>query len=313
MRAFTLDSFDASPAVRDDLPTPNPADDELLVGVQASAVNPVDAAIAAGQLKDMVEHEFPVVLGRVHAGVVEQVGASVTRYAAGDEVFGFVLHANPTVHEGSWAELIVVPQDNSVARRPVNVEPEAAGAAPLAGITALLCVDALDVSGGDTVLVVGASGGVGSFAVQLLVHAGATVIAPGLPEDQEYLRDLGTTELLDRSADTAAAVRERYPNGVDALLDLVSYSPDDFNANAAVLKDGGRAAAPLSAAGDGPGRTNIMAVPSAENLDRLAEVLDAGILRVHIQKSYPLEQAGDALEALGATHTQGKLSIRVAS
>jgi NADPH:quinone reductase-like Zn-dependent oxidoreductase len=139
------------------------------------------------------------------------------------------------------------------------------------------------------------------------------VIAPGLPEDQEYLRDLGTTELLDRSADTAAAVRERYPNGVDALLDLVSYSPDDFNANAAVLKDGGRAAAPLSAAGDGPGRTNIMAVPSAENLDRLAEVLDAGILRVHIQKSYPLEQAGDALEALGATHTQGKLSIRVAS
>jgi NADPH:quinone reductase-like Zn-dependent oxidoreductase len=245
--------------------------------------------------------------------VVEQVGASVTRYAAGDEVFGFVLHANPTVHEGSWAELIVVPQDNSVARRPVNVEPEAAGAAPLAGITALLCVDALDVSGGDTVLVVGASGGVGSFAVQLLVHAGATVIAPGLPEDQEYLRDLGTTELLDRSADTAAAVRERYPNGVDALLDLVSYSPDDFNANAAVLKDGGRAAAPLSAAGDGPGRTNIMAVPSAENLDRLAEVLDAGILRVHIQESYPLEQAGDALEALGATHTQGKLSIRVAS
>ena len=86
MRAFTLDSFDASPAVRDDLPTPNPADDELLVGVQASAVNPVDAAIAAGQLKDMVEHEFPVVLGRVHAGVVEQVGAGVTRYAAGDEV-----------------------------------------------------------------------------------------------------------------------------------------------------------------------------------------------------------------------------------
>ena len=313
MKAFTLDSFDAPPALRDDLPTPRPADDELLVRMQASAANPVDAAIAAGQLKDMVEHEFPVVLGRDYAGVVEQVGAGVTRYAAGDEVFGFVLHANPTVHDGSWAELIVVPEDNSVARRPANVEPEAAGAAPLAGITALLCVDALAASEGDTVLVVGASGGVGSFAVQLLAHAGATVIAPGLPEDEEYLRDLGTTEVLDRSADTAAAVRERYPDGVDALLDLVSYSPDDFNANAAVLKDGGRGATPLSAAGDGPGRTNIMAVPSAENLERLAEVLDAGILSVHIQKSYPLEHVGDALEALGATHTQGKLGIQVAS
>jgi NADPH2:quinone reductase len=313
MRAVTLDSFDAPPALREDLPTPSPADDELLVRMHASAVNPVDAAIAAGQLKDMVEHEFPVVLGRDYAGVVEQVGAGVTSYAAGDEVFGFVLHANPTVHEGSWAELIVVPEDNSVGRRPGNLEPEAAGAAPLAGITALLCVDALEVSEGDTVLVVGASGGVGSFAVQLLAHAGATVIAPGLPEDEEYLRQLGTTEVFDRSADTAAAVRERYPNGVDALLDLVSYSPDDFNANAAVLKDGGRGATPLSAAGDGQGRTNIMAAPSAENLERLAELLDAGILRVHIQKSYPLEQAGDALEALSATHTQGKLGIQVAS
>jgi NADPH:quinone reductase len=277
MRAFTLDSFDAPPALRDDLPTPSPADDELLVRVHASAVNPVDAGIGAGQLKDMVEHEFP------------------------------------TVHEGSWAELIVVPDNNEVAPKPASVEPEAAGAAPLSGITALLSVDALDVSEDDTVLVVGATGGVGSFAVQLLVHAGATVIAPALPEDEEYLRGLGVSEPLDRNVDTTAAVREGHPDGVDALLDLVSYTPDDFDANAAALKPGGRGASPVSAAGDGPGRTNVMAVPSLENLERLAQVLDSGILRVHIQNSYPLEQAGNALEALGATHTQGKLGIQVAS
>jgi NADPH:quinone reductase-like Zn-dependent oxidoreductase len=312
MRAFTLDSFDAPPALRDDPPTPSPADDELLVRVHTSAVNPVDAGIAAGQLKEMVEHEFPVVLGRDYAGVVEQVGAGVTGYAVGDPVYGFVLHANPTVHEGSWAELIVVPEDNQVAPAPASAELEAAGAAPLSGITALLSVDALDVSEGDTVLVVGATGGVGSFAVQLLAHAGATVIAPALPEDEEYLRDLGVNELLGRNADIAAAVRERYPDGFDALLDVVSYSPDDFSANAAVLKPGGRGASPVSAAGDAPGRTNIMAVPSVENLERLAQVLDSGILRVHIQRSYPLEQAGDALEALGAAHTQGKLGIQVA-
>jgi NADPH:quinone reductase len=261
----------------------------------------------------VVEHEFPIVLGRDYAGVVEQVGAGVTRYVVGDEVFGFVLHANPTVHEGSWAELVVVPEDIQVAPAPASAPLDVAGAAPLSGITALLSVDALEVSEGDTVLVVGATGGVGSLAVQLFAHAGATLIAPALPEDEEYLRDLGASEVLDRNADTAAAVRERYPDGVDALLDVVSYGPDDFNSNAAVLKDGGRGASPVSAAGDGPGRTNLMAVPSPEHLERLAQLLDAGILRVHIQRSYPLERAGEGLEALGATHTQGKFGIQVAS
>jgi NADPH:quinone reductase-like Zn-dependent oxidoreductase len=313
VRAFTLDSFDAPPGLRDDLPAPSPAHDEVLVRVHASAVNPVDAAIAAGRLSGMFEYEFPVVLGRDYAGVVEEVGAGVTRYAGGDEVYGFILHANPTVHDGSWAELIVVPEDNSVAPKPSNVGLEAAGAAPLSGISALVSVDALDVSEGDTVLVVGATGGVGTFAVQLLAHARATVIASALPEDEEYLRGLGVSELLDRDADVAAAVRERYPDGVDALLDVVSYTPDDFEANAAALKPGSRGASPVSAAGDGPGRTNIMAIPSPENLERLAQLLDAGVLRVHIQNSYPLEQAGEALNALGATHTQGKLGIRVRS
>jgi NADPH2:quinone reductase len=311
MRAFTLDSFDAPPALRHDLPAPTPSDNEVLVRVRSSSVNPVDGAIAGGMLRDMFEHEFPVVLGRDYAGVVEEVGSGMTRDMAGDGVFGFVRHANPTVHDGTWAELLVVPEDNSVASKPANVEFDAAGAAPLAGITALMCVGALGVSEGDTALVVGAPGGVGSFAVQLLADAGVSVIAPGLPEDEEYLRGLGVSELIDRNADVAAAVRERHPDGVDALLDLVSYGPDDFDANAAVLKDGGRGATPLSSAGEGAGRSTIMAVPTPENLERLAQLLDAGTLTVPIQNSYPLDQAADAMQTLGATHTQGKLGIQV--
>jgi NADPH:quinone reductase-like Zn-dependent oxidoreductase len=101
MRAFTLESFEAQPALRDDLPEPSVGDNELLVHVHASSVNPVDVFIAAGGLKEMAEHEFPVTLGRDFAGVVNEVGPSVSRYQVGDEVFGFVLHANPTVHEGS--------------------------------------------------------------------------------------------------------------------------------------------------------------------------------------------------------------------
>jgi len=159
MRAFCLDGFDTSPAVRDDLPAPTPGDAEVLVRVHASSINPVDAAIVAGMLNGMFEHEFPVVLGRDYAGVVEQVGSAVTRYAAGDEVFGFLTHAGPTVHAGTWTELIVVPEDNSIARAPATPDLAVAGAAPLAGITALAAVDALDVSEGETVLIVGATGG----------------------------------------------------------------------------------------------------------------------------------------------------------
>jgi NADPH:quinone reductase len=300
MRAFSLTGLDAPPALRDDVPEPAPGDGEVLVRVRASAANPVDNAIAAGMLSGMVEHEFPVTLGRDYAGVVEQVGAGVSRYAAGDEVYGFVPHANPTVRDGSWAELIVLSEDHAIGRAPSGVDVETAGAAPLAGITAMAGIDALELSRGDRLVVVGATGGVGSLAVQLAAKAGATVIAPALPEDESYLRDLGVAEVIDRDGDL--------PTGVDAVLDLVSYTPDLIDA---ALRPGGRAASPNSAAGDGPGRANVMAVPTPENLERLARLLENGTLRIPIQDRYDLDRAGEALQALGASHTQGKLAIGV--
>jgi NADPH:quinone reductase-like Zn-dependent oxidoreductase len=307
MRAFTLDSFGAHPGLRDDIPEPHVGDDQMLVRVRASSVNPVDVFIAAGALKEMAEHEFPVILGRDFAGAVEEVGSGVSRYRVGDEVFGFLLHANPTVRDGAWAELITVPEDNFVAAKPRSLDFAQAGVAPLAAITALAAFDALAPAEGETVLVVGAAGGVGSFFVQLAADAGANVIAPALPEDHDYLRGLGVREIVDRNADVAAAVRERHADGVDAILDVVSPTPDT-----SLLKDGGRLASPLGAAGEGTGRFNIMAEPTPANLQRLGELLDNGALRVPIQRSYRLEQAGEALQALPTTHTQGKLSLTIA-
>ena len=309
MRAFTLDSFDTRPGLREDLPTPQVGPDQLLIRVQASSVNPVDTGIGAGYLQAMFPYEFPVVLGRDYAGVIEQVGPAVTGYAPGDEIYGWLVHANPTVHDGSWAERIAVPHDGSVARRPATVDVHQAGAAPLAALTALAAADALDLGEGATVLVVGASGGVGSFAVQLAAGAGATVVAPGLAEDTEYLRGLGVSEVLDRNGDIVAAVRERSPDGVDALLDLVSRSPEELNAYAAVVRDGGRIASSVGAAGQGPGRTNVGALPGREPLERLAGLLADGTLSVPIQASYPLAQADQALKDLTGQHTQGKLVI----
>jgi NADPH:quinone reductase len=306
VKAFVLDSFDSPPHLRDDLPEPQPSNDELLVRVRASSVNPADAAVAGGMLKEMAEHDFPVTLGRDFGGVVEQVGSGVSRYQVDGEVYGFLPLTNPIVHDGSWAELIAVPEDNFVSAAPSSLDLGSAGAAPLAGLTALAALDALAPARDETVLVIGAAGGVGSFFVQLAAGVGAHVIAPALPEDEEYLRDLGAAELLDRNADLDAAVREGHPDGVDAILNLVSHAPND-----SLLKESGRLASPLGAAGEGQQRFNLIAQPTPENLARLAEILDNGNLRVHIHESYELARAGDALQALATSHTQGKLGLSI--
>jgi NADPH2:quinone reductase len=309
MKAIALTATDA-PLALSDLPAPTPGPNEVLVRVHASSVNPADNGIAAGMLKQMgIEYEYPVILGRDYAGVVEQAGSDVTRYTIGDEVFGFLMHANPTVRDGTWAELITVPQDMFIAKAPESVDVTVAGASPLAGIAAMTAIDALELADGDTVLIVGATGGVGSLAVQLAARAGATVVAPALSEDEAYLRELGVSELLPRDSDLAAAARDQHPDGFDAVLDLVNYAP---GIPASLVKEGGRVASPTGAAGEGPGRTMVMAAPTPENLEHLARVLADGTLRVHIQDTYDLAQAPDALTALATTHTRGKLAVRVA-
>jgi NADPH:quinone reductase len=309
MRAVTIDSPDTQPALREDVTAPTPGRDDVLVRVHASSANPVDNSIAAGMLAQMgVEHDYPVILGRDYAGVVEQVGAGVSDYRPGDHVYGFLLHANPSVREGTWTELISVTSGLSIAPVPDGTDLAIAGAAPLAGITAITAIDALDLSESDVLLIVGATGGVGSLAVQLAARAGARVLAPALPEDEAFLRELGVSDVLPRDGDIAALVRERHPGGLDALLDLVNFAPGTYDA---ALKPDARVASATMAAGEGPGRTNVMAVPSPENLRRLGALLANGTLRVPVQDTYDLAQAPQALARLIAEHTQGKLAIHV--
>jgi NADPH2:quinone reductase len=309
MKAITVASEGAAPALADIEETRAPGAGEVLVRVQASSVNPLDGGIVAGMLKGMLPHEYPITLGRDFAGVVEQVGEDVSSVAVGDEVFGEVPGMAPPVHDGAWAERIVVSEE-VLAPKPAGVDTAQAGAAPLVTLTALPVVDALELSAGHTVLVVGATGGVGSIVVQLAKAAGATVIAPALPEDEEFLRGLGVDELVPRDGDLLAAVRERYPDGVDALVDAVTpYQPTPYDA---VLADGGRIASPTNAAGEGPGRTNVMHRASRELLDRIAGLLSDGTIKVPIQQTFDLAQAPDALGALSTSHTQGKIALRVA-
>ena len=311
MKAITVAQEGAAPAPQDIDEPRAPGAGEVLVRVQASSVNSLDGGIAAGVLKEMLPHEYPITLGRDFAGVVEQVGDGVNPVAAGDEVFGEVPAFVPPVHDGAWAERIIV-GEQVVAKKPAGVDTAQAGAAPLVTLTALTITDALELSSGQTVVVVGATGGVGSIVVQLAKAAGATVIAPALPEDEEFLRGLGVDEVLPREGDLVAAVRERYPDGVDALVDVVtSMQPTPYDS---VLAEGGRIASPTNAAGDGAGRTDVMhaAILNREGLDRVGQLLAAGTIKVPIQRTYDLAQAPEALGALGSGHTRGKIALRVA-
>lgn len=309
MKAITVSELGATPELSDDVPEPVPGAGQVLVRVQASSVNPVDGAIAAGMLKDMVPHELPVTLGRDFAGVVEQVGDGVSAVSVGDEVLGVVPMMAAAVHDGAWAELIV-PAEPSVVRKPDGVDTATAGAAGLAAATALALVDALELSEGDTVLIAGATGGVGAIAAQLAVAAGATVIAPGRSDDEEFLRGLGVSEVIDRDGDVVAAVRERHPDGVAAVIDNVSMGTTGTYDGA--LADGGRVASATNAAGEGPGRSNVMAEPTGANLERVAQLLADGTIRVPISRTYALADVPEALQTLHTGHTQGKLAVRVA-
>lgn len=315
MRALTLNDFDAGLTLSE-LAIPEPAADEVLIRVHASSLNGFDAAVAAGMVKGMMEHQFPVTLGRDVAGVVERVRPAVTRFRPGDEVFGMV--AKPVLHDGAWAEY-AIPAEGTLAPKPRKLDWVHAAALPLAGTAALMVVEAVKPSPGDLVLIVGATGGVGNYAVQLAAARGARVVATGLPRDEVHLRDLGTAETVDYSAeDIAAAVRARYPGGITGLIDLVNRG-DDFAALAELVASGGRVASSLGAANveqlasRDVAATNIFAAADTAILSRLANLADTGKLRVTVERVYRLDvdDVKEGLAVLATGRARGKLALAV--
>ncbi|HET7270419.1 MAG TPA: NADP-dependent oxidoreductase [Rubrobacter sp.] len=319
MRAITLESFDRGPQLHE-VPTPQIGPDEVLIRVHASSINALDVKIAAGMLRGMLEYKFPVTIGRDLAGVVEQVGSEVSRYRAGEEVFGFLgFKAEPVLHEGSFADYVASPEDMFVAPKPPGLDFLEAGVLPLAGIAALISIDVLDPSEGERVLIVGATGGVGSYAMQLAAGRGAHVIATAWPEDEEYVRDLGAAETIHYTQDDVVSeIRERYPEGVEGLVDLINFA-DGFAQLAEVVAPGGRAASLLGAADAEQlaardiTATNVVGTADPALLTQLAELVASGALRVPDQRVFSLEEATEGLDAFEREHTRGKLAISVAT
>jgi NADPH:quinone reductase-like Zn-dependent oxidoreductase len=305
MRAFAVPSADTEPTVTE-VPDPTAGPGEVLVRVAASSLNGFDASVAAGRLHGMMEHRFPVVLGKDFAGTVEAVGEGVTRFSPGDAVFGVVM--KPHLGDGGIGELLAVPADQGIAAVPDEVDLATAGALGLAGSAAVDSLAAADLQPGRTVLISGATGGVGALAVQYAVATGATVIATAKPgAEAEFVTVLGAQHAVDYTGDVAAQVRAIAPDGVDAILHLAG----DGAALADLLAPGGTIASTLGFGADQhPAAVFVMANPSAETLQRLAADVAAGRIRVPVTATYSLEQAPQAL-ADYRSGALGKLAIQL--
>ncbi|WP_024285570.1 NADP-dependent oxidoreductase [Cellulomonas sp. KRMCY2] len=310
MRAVALTEFGSAPEVRD-VPIPEPAEGEVRVRVHAASVNGFDLAVAAGYLNGMMEHRFPVVLGKDFAGAVDAVGEGVTGYAVGERVFGVVTKA--FLGDGSFGELVTVPIAVGLARLPESVSFTDGAALGLAGTAAVDAVDAAQLEPGQVVLVTGATGGVGNQAIQLAAHAGATVIATAHSvEEQSLVTGLGAAEVVDYRQDVAAQVLAAHPGGVDAIVHLAG----DGAALLPALRDGGRFASTLLGSPDQlPTQTAtvapVYATPTTATLDRLAQNSADQHTTVTIQKIYDLDEVAQAFADFGAG-TRGKLVLTIA-
>ena len=312
MRAFAVQAFGEAPAIHD-LPVPA-ADGGFLLRVVYAGVNPLDNNNLARLTANSV---YPYVLGIDFAGVVERVPANRNGLRVGDRVFGMA-----RTH-GAYAEYTMVTpaaKSEPVAPIPAGVSDEEAAALPTAGVTALRTVELLGIASGQRVVVMGATGGVGGYAVQMARARGAHVIAT-VRGDVAEARRLGAEEVYDsQAADVIGALRADHPSGVDAVLDLVS-GPDAIRRDAEVIQPGGRLVSTIFAADEGwfaerqitaynhaSSRNPLI---SPEGLTEVAQMLADGTITTRIRATVDLDAAGQVLDELRHGGLRGKALIRL--
>ncbi|MGW3088297.1 NADP-dependent oxidoreductase [Streptomyces sp. NPDC001108] len=284
-----------------DKPVPGPG--ELLVAVRAAGVNPVDWKLRTGYVRPGSEPQpFPTVFGSEAAGTVEAVGPDTEGFAVGDEVFG-----NPVT--GGYAEYTLLPVAVT-AHKPAGLSFTDAATLPVAAATAYDAIHQLDLAAGATLLITGAGGGVGSAAIQLARHRGVRVVGVASPAKKEFVESLGAVHVASGPG-LAERVRKAAPEGVDAVVDLVGG--ETLRAAAALLDD----PAGLIGIGDKQlvvelGGAAVRRARNAAVLEALARLTEDGVLRTHVDRTYPLTRAGDALRAVEQGHARGKTVIEVA-
>jgi NADPH:quinone reductase-like Zn-dependent oxidoreductase len=287
-----------------EVPDPKMFADLVLVGIEAAALNPADLVFQSGAVDSLVDSLFPVTPGWDVAGVIEQAGAAVTGFRPGDEVLGFV--RGKAMHYGTYAEKISA-QPRQLVRKPKNLSWAQAAGLPVAGLTAYQAiVHSLTVTAEDTVLVHGAAGGVGHLAVQIATARGARVIGTGSRASQAFIESLGATP-VQYGDELVEQVLKIAPNGVNAVLDTAGRG--SLSTTSALAAPGARVASITRSTTEHEGTIDVYLHPDRDDLTRLVELAEEGKLTVHVERTFPLDQAAEAQQLLGGGHARGKIVL----
>ena len=316
MRAFAIDK-PAEKGSLHDLPAPQLAPGTVRVRVTYAGVNPVDWKIREGRYGD--PGPMPKVLGQDIAGVVEAVADDVNDFKPGDRVLGIARKS------GGYAEQTLAfdhDQAQPLAVIPDGVSDEQAAALPTPALTALASLVVLGVTAGTTVAILGAAGAVGGFAVQMAKDRGARVIGT-VSGNADEARALGADDVFDTKAghDVYAAIKQKYANGVDAVLDLVSSDGDAIKKVAPILHEGGRLVSTNHVADEdwfksqGIVATNIVMNETPQSsragLDQVTKMVLDGTITVRIAGTKPLAEAGDVLDGMKNHKLSGKYVLTI--
>lgn len=314
MKAVAVSKFKDIPVVMD-LPKPVVRPGTVLVKVAAAGMNPFDWKMIDGIMDDgKMKHQFPLIMGVDGAGTIEEVGEGVTRFKVGDKIYGQFIHS--PIGEGSYAEYAIVPEKSGITKAPSTISAIEAAAVPTSGMTAQQLLDKLDLQEGNTLLIVGATGGVGSFAVQLAATQGLHVIATVSDEaGAERMKQLGAAETINyKTASLTAQVKEKHPEGIDGLLDLISNG-EGFEANLDLLKPGSGALTTTFVAKEEALKSrnlhggNFETQGSAASLDTLTLIIDRGALTIPVENKIRLEDAPAAIALSRQAKAKGKTVI----
>ena len=311
MRAFALDEFGAAGSVHD-LPIPEPADGEVRIKVAAGGINPFDTVVLKGALKDRMQHDFPLIPCSDFAGTVDALGSGVDGWKVGDQAFGQL--GKLSFGHGSLAEFTTA-SPATIARRPAAIDAQFGAALPLAGVSAWMCIEPMGLKNGDVVVILGAAGGIGGFAVQIAKHAGAHVVGVARGENTGYLRGLGADEVIDYTTkDVVETVRKAHLAGIAGLVHTAGDAAVVVGL-AGLVREGGHVASMRGGANideltkSKVAGINVQTRVTTEALEKLAGMVEAGSLKRPEIKTYELNQAEEAFEKISSGHVRGKLVV----
>jgi NADPH:quinone reductase-like Zn-dependent oxidoreductase len=305
MKAVYIEQYGGPEVVKyGDLPDPVAGPGEVVIDVVAASVNGADWKVRAGRYNYT---KFPLGLGRDFSGVISALGPGVDDFGVGDDVFGVC----DQTQEGAYAQKLAM-KVAIVARKPTLLSYVNAAAVALTGLTAIVSIeDTLKLQRGETILIQGGAGGVASFAIQLARHIGARVITTTSGANIDYVRGLGADQIIDYTTQDFTKI----VSGCDAVFETVGG--DVAQKSFAVLKAGGRAAfigsGPQAPASPRSDLTSLrpQVRRSRRHLERIAELVQAGIIRPPEVRLYRLPEAADALRLSESRHFRGKLVIQV--